>query len=121
MKVLVVDDSSDSADMLAFIVRMAGHETEVAYDAHAALETARAWQPDLVFLDIGLPEIDGYELARRLRALPNLSTVHLVATTGYGADDDKQRGRDAGLNDHLVKPIETEQVERVIARLAGPG
>jgi CheY-like chemotaxis protein len=118
MKILIVDDSSDSADLLAFVVKMAGHDPEVAYDAQAALETARERQPDVVFLDIGLPEIDGYELARRLRALPGLTNVHLVATTGYGGDDDKQRGREAGVNDHLVKPIESEQVEGLLERLA---
>jgi CheY-like chemotaxis protein len=118
MKVLIVDDSSDSADMLAFVVRMAGHETAVAYDAYAALDTARTWQPEAVFLDIGLPEIDGYELARRLRELPGLR-AHLVATTGYGADDDRQRGLEAGLHDYLVKPIDADQVEQLLERLAG--
>ena len=118
MKVLVVDDSCDSADMLAFMVRMAGHETAVAYDAHTALETARSWLPDAVFLDIGMPEIDGCELARRLRALPELGATHLIATTGFGADDDKQRGREAGFQDYMVKPIDIAQVERLLERLA---
>ena len=107
MKILIVDDSSDSADMLAFMVRMAGHETAVAYDAHTALETARSWLPDAVFLDIGL------------RALPELDRTHLIATTGHGADDDKQRGREAGIQDHLVKPIDIDQVEELLERLAG--
>ncbi len=119
MKVLVVDDTTDSADMLGFMVRMAGHEVAVVYDAYTAIDTARSWLPDVVFMDIGMPDVDGYELARRLRALPELAQTHLVATTGFGADDDKQRGREAGFQEYLVKPIDVDQVEGLLERVAG--
>ena len=105
LRVLLVDDNVDGADSLATLVRLAGHEARVAHDGPAALEAAAAFRPQVVVLDIGLPGLTGYEVARRLRADPDLSGASLVAVTGYGRDEDRERARQAGFDHHLVKPV----------------
>jgi signal transduction histidine kinase/CheY-like chemotaxis protein len=114
-RVLVVDDNIDSADSLAMILTFDGHETDRVYTAHDALERTASFKPDVVLLDIGLPGIDGYEVARRLRATPGLERLRLVALTGYGQPEDRARTRAAGFDDHLVKPVEFPALERAIA------
>jgi signal transduction histidine kinase len=106
LRVLLVDDNVDGADSLATLVRLAGHDTRVAHDGPGALEAAAAFRPQVVVLDIGLPGLTGYEVARRLRADPDLSGVALVAVTGYGRDEDRERSREAGFDHHLTKPVE---------------
>jgi len=102
-RVLVVDDNADAADLLAQALRLMGHVVEVAHDGQAALAAAQAFRPDTVLLDIGLPVMDGYEVARRLRAgAPHLL---LVAITGYGQSSDVERAHEAGFDHHLVKPV----------------
>ena len=118
-RVLIVDDNVDSADSLAMVLNFDGHETQRVYTARDALERTQSFRPDIVLLDIGLPEIDGYEVARRLRAIPGLEGVRLVALTGYGQPEDRARTRAAGFDAHLVKPVEFPALERVIAG-AGP-
>ncbi len=113
-RVLIVDDNVDSADSLAMVLQIDGHETERVYSAHAALERTISFKPDVILLDIGLPEIDGYEVARRLRATPGLEHLRLVALTGYGQPEDRARTRAAGFDDHLVKPVEFPALERAI-------
>lgn len=115
LRVLVVDDNVDGCAMLAHIVGLKGHETLSAHTGPAALAAARSWHPDVILLDIGLPELDGYEVARRLRADPATRNVKLVAITGYGSEDDVQLAREAGFDDHLLKPVELSSVDRLLA------
>jgi two-component system CheB/CheR fusion protein len=102
----VVDDNVDAADSLALLLRAGGHEVQTAYDGPTALETAGAFHPEVVFLDIGLPEVDGYEVARRLRRQPGLEKSLLVAVTGYGQEEDRRRAAAAAFDAHLVKPAD---------------
>jgi CheY-like chemotaxis protein/two-component sensor histidine kinase len=120
-RVLVVDDNPDALELLIEVLRWKGHDARGAQDAAAALELAVILRPDVALLDIGLPVIDGYELARRLRALPGLEGLKLAALTGYGQPNDKELARAAGFDEHLVKPIGLEQVEAVLERLLGRG
>jgi PAS domain S-box-containing protein len=116
-KVLIVDDNADAAEMLAEALSAMGHDTRVAFDGPSGLDVAAGFAPDIAFLDIGLPAMDGYELARRMRvelAVPNL---RLVALTGYGQDSDRQRSADAGFDFHMVKPIDLRAVASTIKRL----
>jgi len=113
LRVLVVDDNVDAAAVLGKLLRLRGHEVSLAYDGPGALAAAAAAPPDLVVLDIGLPGMDGYAVAARLRAAGHASPA-LVALTGYGREDDLQRSRDAGFDHHLVKPIDFGQLQRII-------
>jgi PAS domain S-box-containing protein len=114
-RILVVDDNEDSAEMLAEALKARGYQTQVTLDAPAALLVAPQFRPDMAFLDIGLPVMDGYELARRLRKLPGLEGIRLVALTGYGQESDRRRTRAAGFHHHLVKPVDLKVVEAVVA------
>jgi CheY-like chemotaxis protein len=105
-RVLVVDDNRDLAESLAMVLRLWGHDVRVAYDGRAALEAAREQPPEVVFLDIGLPKLDGLEVARRLRQWPELRRVRLVAITGYGREEDRRRSAEAGFDLHLTKPVD---------------
>jgi CheY-like chemotaxis protein len=111
----VVDDNVDAAEMMKAILEMDGHEVCLAHDATSALATLGAFEPEIALLDIGLPGMDGYDLARGLRAHPRASRAFLVAVTGWGQDDDRQRARDAGFDAHLTKPANPADVERLVA------
>jgi signal transduction histidine kinase len=113
-RILVVDDNRDSAETFAELLRTLGHEPVVAHDAPAALRVAAQFVPEVVFLDIGLPETDGYELATALRAQPALATVRIVAVTGYGQETDRRRSAAAGFDRHLVKPIDLGTVDALV-------
>jgi signal transduction histidine kinase/ActR/RegA family two-component response regulator len=117
MRVLVVDDNRDAADSVALLLREMGHEPEVAYSAQSALELPGRSQADVILLDIGLPGMDGYELARQLRASakPN---ARFVALTGFGTPDGARRSRESGFDEHLVKPASAETLRRVLAGVA---
>jgi PAS domain S-box-containing protein len=117
-RVLVVDDNVDAANMIAMMLQLYGHQTETVYSAQGALETAVEYRPDFVVLDIGLPGMDGYEVARRLRQIPELKDTRLIAATGYGQDADRQRSEEAGFDYHLVKPIDPEKLQTVLELLA---
>lgn len=107
--------------MLSEALTAQGHETRVAHDAPSALHVAEEFRPDIAFLDIGLPVMDGYELAGRLRDLPGLRNIRLIALTGYGQQSDRQKSRAAGFCHHLVKPVDFAAVEAVVAgESAGP-
>jgi signal transduction histidine kinase/ActR/RegA family two-component response regulator len=110
LRVLVVDDNHDAAASLASLLGLWGHQVAVAHDGAHALETARAFTPDVVLLDIGLPGIDGYEVARRLRREAGLPRPVLIALSGYGQETDRHRGRDAGFDEHLVKPVDPDVI-----------
>ncbi len=114
-RVLVVDDNRDYAETLAEVIVELGHDVRVARDATEAMRAARSYRPDLVLLDIGLPGIDGYELGRRLRAEPATATTTLVALTGYGQVTDRAKSTEAGMDLHMVKPIELSVLEELIA------
>jgi PAS domain S-box-containing protein len=115
-RVLVVDDNQDTADSIAMLLARSGHEVKVAYSAKKALEAATEYQPEVVVLDIGLPEMDGYEVARRLRLDSRLRSVKLIALTGYGQESDFQRSKEAGFDYHLVKPVELEKIEELLTK-----
>ena len=115
LRILVVDDSIDGAEMLAAALSAKGHKTQVASDGPAALRMAATFRPTIVFLDIGLPVMDGYELAARLRDLPGLNGVRLFALTGYGQQSDRQKTFDAGFDHHFTKPINLDAIDAVLA------
>jgi len=114
LKVLVVDDNLDAADMLGLVMAEQGHEVAVEYGALRALERVRQFQPDVCLLDIGLPEIDGRELARRLRADPATAGAVLIAVTGYGQQQDRADALAAGFRHHLVKPVDVDLLLRLL-------
>lgn len=114
MKILVVDDNEDGAMMLGDVLTARGHETFVALDGLNALKLAETHVPDIALLDLGLPGMDGFELARRLRTIPALAAIKLVALTGYGQDSDRQKTRDAGFDHHLVKPVTIATIEKIL-------
>jgi PAS domain S-box-containing protein len=118
-RVLVVDDSTDAADSLAMLMAIEGHDVATAYTAAAALETAERLQPEIAFIDIGLPQMDGYEVARRLRASDRCHAIKLVALTGYGQPGDRDEARRAGFDHHLVKPADWESVDAILAASSG--
>ena len=116
-RVLVVDDNEDAASLLAEALSLAGFTAHVAHESAAALAAAETFRPDVALLDLGLPVVDGFELARRLRAHPGLGALKLVAVTGYGQASDRERTRQAGFDEHLIKPVGLEQLEGVVAAL----
>ena len=106
MKILVVDDNVDAADSIALLLNMDGFEARSVHGALAALDTVPAFSPEVVLLDIGLPVMDGYEVARRLRARIPVEQMRIVALSGYGQRSDRERATQAGFDDYLVKPVE---------------
>jgi PAS domain S-box-containing protein len=117
-RVLVVDDNEDSAETMAALVGMWGHDVRTAHDAAAALQAAAEHRPEIVLLDIGLPHISGYEVATRMRALPGLEGTVLIAMTGYGQEEDRRRTREAGFTHHLTKPVPPETLKGILSSLA---
>ncbi len=115
-RILIVDDNVDGAESLCLMLQLAGHVVRTVHDGTAALEVAPAFRPDVVLLDIGLPGMNGYEVARRLREQPELAGTLLVALTGYGQEEDRQRCREAGFQHHLVKPVDPPVLMRLLAR-----
>jgi CheY-like chemotaxis protein len=115
--VLVVDDNQDFAVSLGLILKEMGYEVRIEHDGLAGLAAAEAFRPRIAFLDIGMPKLNGYELARRLRALPATAASVLIAVTGWGQASDRKRARDAGFDDHLVKPLEIERLQELLGRL----
>lgn len=126
LRVMVVDDNRDSADMLALSLRLMGHQVRAHYDPLEVVAAAVAFSPDLIFMDVGMPVLNGFDLATRVRAQFQSDQVrpYLVALTGWGQEEDRRRSEAAGFDLHLVKPAELETIERVCrdvsALLAGP-
>lgn len=114
LRVLVVDDNIDGCKMLAHFLRHQGYAVQTAYTGTAGLQTAETWRPDAILLDIGLPGLDGYAIARRIRADSALKNITLIALTGYGQDSDIQLAREAGFDAHLVKPVDPTVVEKLL-------
>ena len=118
LRVLVVDDNVDAALSLALLLRAWGHDVRTAHDGPATLELVPAFQPNVVLLDIGLPGLNGFEVARLIRQQPELTAVWLVAMTGYGQDSDREHSQAAGFDDHLVKPADFERLKHILATVA---
>lgn len=117
-RILVVDDFADVADTLALLLRSGGHQVKVAYSGAEALEEAPAFRPEVVLMDIGLPDMDGHEVARRLRQMPETRDAALIALTGYGQPKDIESSRLSGFDRHLVKPVEFTAINALLAALA---
>ncbi|MFM9966378.1 MAG: chemotaxis protein CheB [Planctomycetaceae bacterium] len=118
LKVLVVDDNVDTVLSFSMLLKASGHEVRTAHDGPTAVQVALDYQPDAVLLDIGLPGLNGYQVAQRIRQDPNLKNVVLVALTGYGQEADRQTALDAGFNHHLVKPARLEQLQKILATVS---
>ncbi len=116
-RLLVVDDNQDAANSLALLLSLQGHEVRVAHDGRAALELLNGYRPEVIFLDIGMPGMDGYEVARRVRRQRGLEAVRLAALTGWGQQEDRRRSAEAGFDHHLVKPVDPNALEEVLSRL----
>ena len=116
-KILVVDDNHDSALSMAMMLSILGHDTRTAHDGESAVSTAETFLPDVVLLDIGLPKLNGYEVAQRIRAASWGASMYLIAVTGWGQDEDRQRSTEVGLNQHMVKPVEPAALEKLLANL----
>jgi two-component system CheB/CheR fusion protein len=114
-RILIVDDSADAAESSAMLLRLDGHETQTVFDGTSVLEAVQRFKPEIVLLDIGLPGLNGFEVARRLRDLPGGKQLLVVALSGYGQAQDRRQSRDAGFDQHLVKPVDSEQLSAVIA------
>ena len=117
-RILVVDDNHDSALSQAMMLSILGHETRTAHDGESAVETAESFLPEVVLLDIGLPKLNGYEVAQRIREKPWGASMFLIAVTGWGQEEDRQRSAEVGLNVHMVKPVEPAALEKLLAELA---
>jgi len=120
LRVLVVDDNVDAAKMCSMLLRSWGHEARMAHNGPDALHRATGFHPHVILCDIGLPEMDGYEVARHIRQNPRLEGVMLVAVTGYGQDTDKQRSKEAGFDQHMVKPVESADLNELLAGIHPP-
>jgi two-component system, chemotaxis family, CheB/CheR fusion protein len=116
LRVLIVEDDADSAQTLALLLKLWGYEVAVVYDGPNALDATTTYQPDVVFLDIALPRMDGYEVARQLRRLPGMDKALLVAITGYGYEADVRRCKEAGIDGHFLKPVEPTVLRELLAK-----
>ena len=114
-RILIVDDNIDSAESLGLWLKLEGHDVHLVHEGLAAVDAARAFQPEVILLDIGLPDIDGYEVAERLRQELCLDGVRLIALTGYGQDEDRRRCYDAGFDEHLIKPVDPATLETLLS------
>ena len=117
LRVLIIDDNHNGALSTQMLVQMLGHVAEVAYDGRSALEKAAQFKPEVVFCDIGLPKMDGYEVARQLRQRTDCRDRFLIALSGYGMEDDKRRSVEAGFDFHVVKPVHPDKLEEILARI----
>ena len=115
-RIMVVDDNRDAADALSEALQFLGYQTQVAYDAFNALEKVAQFKPQVMLLDIGMPGMDGYELTRRLRSMPELGKPRLIAVTGMAQDSDRTRAIQAGFDEHFVKPLDLARLEFILSR-----
>ena len=120
LRILVVEDNRDSADSLRLLLRFFGHEVAVAYSGDDGVQAAEQYRPDVVLCDIGLPGLDGYAVASRLRQNPSTAKARLIAVTAYGQDEDRRRSHEAGFEQHLVKPVDPDDLRRALDCPRGP-
>lgn len=113
---LIVDDNRDAADSVAMLLELEGHQVKAVYDGRSALSAAADFRPEVVLLDLGLPDIDGYSLAAKLREQDQLRAATMIALTGYGQADDRRRTRSAGFEHHLVKSPEIDELLAIVSR-----
>ncbi|HSV45247.1 MAG TPA: response regulator, partial [Ramlibacter sp.] len=118
LRVMVVDDNADAAQTLAMLIRSMGHQASVVLDSHQALLQGESERPEVFVLDIGLPDMNGHELARRLRAQPATASAVLIAITGYGQEQDRDEALQAGFDHHFVKPVDRGLLEALLAQVA---
>ena len=118
LRILVVDDNLDAAVSLARLIALMGHDVNVARDGSSALFTARSMRPDFVLLDIGLPGSDGFQVAEALRREPGLASVRIIAVTGHGADKDRERSQEAGIDHYLLKPVDVAFLASLFGKVA---
>lgn len=116
-RILVVDDNVDSAESLAMLMKIAGHEVQMAHDGLEAVSASLAFKPDVVLLDIGLPKLNGYEVARRIREQPSGSEIVLIALTGWGQEEDRRKSKESGFNAHIVKPVDHPELKKILDSL----
>ena len=114
MRILVVEDNRDVADSLRLLLALYGYEVAVAYCGHGGVRAAQQYRPDVVLCDIGLPGLDGYAVASRLRQNPSTAKARLIAVTAYGQDEDRRRSHEAGFEQHLVKPVGPDDLRRAL-------
>jgi len=119
VRVLVVDDNRDAAILMGRLLRTLGNDVQVVHDGFAALEAAEQFRPDAVLLDIGLPEMDGYDTARMLRELPSCKDVLIIAVTGWGQEEDREKGKLAGFDHHVVKPADSATLMELLSSARG--
>jgi CheY-like chemotaxis protein len=115
MRVLIVEDHGDSARSLQLYLKLAGYDVRVAASGRAGLAAARDWLPDVVLCDLGLPELNGFEVARALRDDPETAHIRLISVSGYGRPEDRRRSADAGFELHLTKPVDPALIKRLLA------
>jgi CheY-like chemotaxis protein len=113
-RVLVIEDNEDARESLALLLRHAGHEVHTAAGGRSGIELARRLTPDFALVDIGLPDIDGYEVARQVRACPRLASMHLIAITGYGNQNDRRTALASGFEQHFTKPVDFEAIDSLL-------
>ena len=118
LRILIADDNVDAAEILSLLLQVSGHTTDLAHDGHIACKMVRELQPDIAFLDIGMPGMNGYEVAKAVRTIPGLDNVVLVALTGWGSEHDRFLSQDAGFNHHLIKPVDMKVIEKLVAEKA---
>lgn len=117
-RILVVDDSSDSAESLALLLSLDGNETRIAYDGLEAMQAAATFKPDVMLLDIGLPKLNGYQVARKVRELPSGNEMRLIALTGWTEDAARSSSQAAGFDAHFTKPVDHAALTRLLAEFA---
>jgi CheY-like chemotaxis protein len=113
-RVLVVDDNIDAAESIASLLSLSGHEVQTAHDGQAALRIALSFRPEFIFLDLGMPGLDGFAVAQRLRAEPGFDKVRIIAVTGYGTEQDRRRCLEGGFDQHYLKPVDPKFLESLL-------
>ena len=117
LRILIVDDNKDGADSLAMVLKMMGNDARTAYDGQEGVELAEEFRPEVVLFDIGMPKLNGYEACRLIRKQPWGRKVIVIAVTGWGQGDDRQRSHDAGFDHHMVKPVNPQALMKMLAGL----
>ena len=115
LRILIVDDNKDGASTLSMMLKILGNDTRTSYDGEDAVKAAIEFQPNVILLDIGLPKLNGYEVCRRIREQKNGHKILIIAQTGWGQDEDRQRTQDAGFDHHLVKPVDIAVLSKILA------